>query len=481
MLKFADAATLLPTHLGRNGRHLTMDGIDLVDLAVARGTPLFAFSERRLRRNATGFLAAARSGHARAQVFFASKACSNLKVLKILRECGLAIEVNSGGELYKAELAGFQPSEIVFNGVAKSEVELGAAIERGIKSINVDSAFELQRIADVAEAKGRRATVTLRLVPGVAGGTTPGIQTGSATSKFGMTAEELEEALGIALRHAEVLDVAGLHIHIGSQVTELAAYHQGVAFAAEQTARLARRLGQPLRHVNLGGGYPISYSHGPAGRNEIDQFGAPMGASAMVADVASVASSAIGRDVEILFEPGRAIVGDAAVLLTRIESCRRRGDQNWLYLDAGYNLLLDAVAVRWYYEMINAGRMDEPATSAFRVVGPLCDSADCFFDVEGEYLLKKILARLPQLDATVKEELRADMLRLPATRNLPESTRPGDLIGFLDVGAYTLSEMFQYCGRLKAAAVLIHPDGSIDSLRVRDRFEDLVAQELAAE
>jgi diaminopimelate decarboxylase len=467
---------LLP-HLGRVNNHLAMDGIDLVELARREGTPLFVFSETRLRNSAAGFLAAARAGHPRSVVCYASKACSNVHVLRILRSEGLAIEVNSGGEIYKAQVAGFLPSEMVFNGVAKSEEEITSAIDLGIKAINVDSPYELRRIGDIARARRRRAAVSLRLVPGVAGGATPAIQTGSSSSKFGMTDIELEDCLQMVAVPDSTIDVVGLHIHIGSQISEPEPYRHGVDFAAEQRGRLTARLGRPLLHVNLGGGYPVPYVHGPVGRNELDHFDAPLTAASMVKDVATMAAATIGTETEILFEPGRAIVGDAAVLLSRVESEKRRGSERWLYLDAGYNLLLDAAAVRWYYHMVTASRISEPSRADFRVMGPLCDSADCFFDVEGEYLVNRLLSQLPQLDAAAREQLRSEIVRLPGTRSLAAATAPGDIIGLLDVGAYALEEMFQYCGRPRAAAVIIRADGSIGCLRQRDRMQDLIEAE----
>jgi diaminopimelate decarboxylase len=171
------------------------------------------------------------------------------------------------------------------------------------------------------------------------------------------------------------------------------------------------------------------------------------------------------------------MVGNAAVLLSRVESEKRRGDERWIYLDAGYNLLLDSAAVRWYYHMVTANRMDAALHDDFRVMGPLCDSADCFFDVEGDYLLKRLLARFPQLDGRAREELAAEVVRLPATRRLADATQPGDIVALLDVGAYSLEEMFQYCGRLRAAAAIIRSDGTIGCLRRRDRIEDLLEGE----
>jgi diaminopimelate decarboxylase len=472
-------AHLLPPHLAIAGGRLAIDGCDAVALAEAHGSPLFVYSERRLAGNASGFLAAARSGHSRAAVFFASKACSNLHVLGVMRAAGIGIEVNSGGELWKAFAAGFAPAEIVFNGVAKSTEELREAVGRGIKAINVESAFELQRIAEVAGALGRKAAVSLRLVPGIGGGATAGIQTGSATSKFGMTAPELQAALEIARANARTLDVAGMHLHIGSQVTAAGDYETAVDFAATMRREIGAAVGTPLRLVNLGGGYPVDYAHLADGSNRANDgtmqaFVAEESARAMVSAVASRAARALGSDVEVLFEPGRSLVADAAVLLTRIENTRRRGDMPWLYLDAGYNLMIDAAAVRWYYHMINASRAAEPAATSYRVVGPLCDSADCFFDVEGEYLWKSLAARLSALPAETREQIRAEIVRLPETRDLPAATAPGDVIALLDTGAYTIGEMFQYCGRLRAEVVMVERDGGVRVIRDRDRPNDLL-------
>ena len=472
----------LPDYLGAKGGHLTLDGHDLVDLAQEHGSPRLRLCERRLAANASSFLKAARQGHKRARVFFASKACSNLHVLKVIRAQGLGIEVNSGGELWKAMAVGFVPNEIVFNGVAKMVPELEQAIGHGIQAINVDSAFELSRIAEVATRLGKIATVALRVVPGIGGGATAGIQTGSERSKFGMGQEELQAALAIARNFPKALDVAGMHLHIGSQVLDMPDFLESVSFTARQAREIAASLGKPLKHLNLGGGYPIDYAHRRKGANnndgfDLSAFAADHPAANMVGAVAAAAARELGNEAEIFFEPGRSMVADAALLLTRIESQRKRGTMPWLYLDAGYNLLMDSAAVRWYYHMVNAGRMDAPAETPFRVVGPLCDSADCFFDVEGEYLWQALEARLSGLAGVTPEilgEIRTQTVRLPETRRLPAATAPGDLIALLDTGAYSLEEMFQYCGRQRAKAVMIMQDDSVVTLRERDRPEDLL-------
>jgi diaminopimelate decarboxylase len=469
----------LPPHLGIERGHLTIDGRDTVALAAQHGSPLFVFSERRVAANAGSFLQAARSGHPRAGVFFASKACSNLHVLRVILAQGLGVEVNSGGELWKARLAGFAPQAIVFNGVAKTVAELSEAITAGIKAVNVDSAFELQRIVEVAGNLGRRAAVALRLVPGIDGGATAGIQTGSANSKFGMTKAEFQAALATARAHPEMIDVVGMHLHIGSQVSEAADFAASVDFTVQTSREIGAFLGRPLRHLNLGGGYPVDYAHLDPGSlrppaDALRSFAAENAAAPMVGQVAARAARALGNETEILFEPGRALVSDAAILLSRIENTRQRGGASWLYLDAGYNLLIDSAAVRWYYHMVNAGRMDAAADTAFRMVGPLCDSADCFFDVEGEHLWKAISHRVASLPPEALADLRAKIVRLPETRDLPAATMPGDLIALLDTGAYALGEMFQYCGRQRAKAIMIDGQGKIVTVRDRDERDDLI-------
>lgn len=475
----AAARHCLPPYLGIAGDRLTIDGLDALDLAAEHGSPLFVFSERRVAANAGGFLNAARAGHPRAAVFFASKACSNLHILRLVMAQGLGLEVNSGGELWKALVAGCAPQNIVFNGVAKTAAELAEAITRGIKAINVDSPYELQRIAQTAAGLGRRAAVALRLVPGIGGGANVGLQTGNASSKFGMTEPELRAALAIARDHPQAIDVVGLHLHIGSQVLAQGDFAAAVDFAARMGREIGDALGHRLRHLNLGGGYPVDYAHLSPGSNRagdaaLRSFISDIGAAPMVGQVADRAARALGAEAEILFEPGRSLVADAAVLLSRVENIRRRGDTPWLYLDAGYNLLIDSAAVRWYYHMVNASRMDATADTAFRMVGPLCDSADCFFDVEGEYLWKAVQARLGGLPAETLAALRAEIVRLPETRDLPAASAPGDLIALLDTGAYALGEMFQYCGRQRAKAVMVNAQGGITVLRERDALEDLV-------
>ncbi len=177
----------------------------------------------------------------------------------------------------------------------------------------------------------------------------------------------------------------------------------------------------------------------------------------------------------MILEPGRAMVGDTAVLLARVENVKDRADGRWLYLDAGYNVLVESYTYKWYYHALSAAKLDE-ASAAFRVVGPLCDNGDAFFDVEGEHLLAR-LAGEPRL-AEAHDLLEAVLPRLPGKRQLAASTAPGDVVAFLDTGAYTLDQMTPNNGRPRPEVGLIAASGAYDVMRRRDSYPDLLFNEV---
>ncbi|MGH6718295.1 MAG: diaminopimelate decarboxylase family protein, partial [Alphaproteobacteria bacterium] len=423
----------VPGFLDARGGRLHMDGVDLVALAGRVGTPLLVFSESRIRRNARATRAAF---GARGLVCYAAKACAHLAVLRAVRSEGLGIEVNSGGELAKARYAGFPDDAIVFNGVAKSRDELRSAMSPPIKAINVDSLDELDRIVALAGTEGLTANVALRFAPDLTAAAAPGNQTGSATGKFGLAPAELADALGRLAAHGNRVRLRGVHVHVGSQVSEGGAFADAARFALAMVGEVEARGGVRLDHVNLGGGFPLDYVKGR--RPDAAALQPRLGADAIAAAVAP--TLAARPDLEIVVEPGRAIVGDAAALLARVEAAKRRGDVPWLMLDAGYNVVLESFSYKWYFHALTANRADDVAVGRFRLAGPLCDSGDAFHDVDGEGLLARVLAQAPAL-ATHEDVLRRALVRLPALRELPRATVPGDIVAFLDVGAYTLETM----------------------------------------
>ena len=252
------------------GGHLHLDGVSARRLAEHYGTPLFVFSESRVKANVRELLESARRVHPRVRLCYAAKANSLLAILRAVREAGADVEVNSGGELYKALRAGFQPEQIVFNGVSKTFEELEEAIRAEIHAINVDSLAELEMIAHLAERLGKRANVALRLVPEIETGSHAGLQTALLTSKFGLSPSEITKGIQRALAHSRTINLVGLHVHVGSQTPTHEPYARAFAMMWRLALALYRETGHRLRHMNLGGGLPVVYAHD-------DRMGAEIG------------------------------------------------------------------------------------------------------------------------------------------------------------------------------------------------------------
>jgi diaminopimelate decarboxylase len=433
--------------------HLLMDGVDVVALASQLETPFFLYSERQLRWNIEGLRNAFTRRHLDTEIFFASKACSNLWFLDQVRRCGVNVEVNSGGELWKALKAGFTPDQIVFNGVAKTRSEIGQAIEHDIRAIVVDSLYELERIADVARDHRKPASVSLRVDVEVETLTHPEIQT-SHGAKAGIDVDDAPDAFGFAASH-EFLDLRGMHMHIGSQITGVEPYVQAMETALDLIDRVERSFEIRLEHIDAGGGFAIPYRNEPVCDPQ-DYLCSRRTAD----DYAEAICGVLERrrsDLRLFLEPGRSVAASAALLVTRIEnektkglrdgSGRRVGTDRWLTIDAGFNVLLDHVSVDWYFPALVANKAGEEHTAQFRLAGPLCDGGDV---VPGE----------------------------PGTpyRLLPADTTVGDLVALLNVGAYTLETMFPYNARPRAAAYAV-TGTEVVQIREQDSFSDMVAHD----
>jgi diaminopimelate decarboxylase len=223
-----------------------------------------------------------------------------------------------------------------------------------------------------------------------------------------------------------------------------------------------------LEHINLGGGIPVNYLRDPSQAGELPEHERDMlGAELEPADVLAAAlraaresARAAGAEhlldsVEILLEPGRSVIADAAVLLTTVRNVKRRPETGdvWLLTDAGYNLALSQSMYKWYYHLVSASRAARPGDAEYKVAGPLCDSGDVYFDIEREG-------------------------RLPDYRRLPENVRPGELLALLNTGAYTVAQMFPYNGRPLPAVLMVREGGRSDLVRRRDTYEDLLAGEI---
>jgi len=472
----AAPAWTIPEFLdARENNHLFIGGADATALVYKFGSPLFVFSESRIRANIARLQAAAKEVDRPISFCYASKANSNMAVLKVVRDAGIDVEVNSGGELYKALRVGFKPNQIIFNGTSKTNEELDEAVRAGIYSINVDSIYEIELVEDaVRRARSELnsglppARIALRLVPEIGTRSHLGLQTALLTSKFGISSSEVLDAFRRGLQNPELIHVCGIHIHVGSQTPDVEPFAEAFKSMWNHLMTIHRETGHTLEHINLGGGIPVNYLRDRSQADQLpeherDMLGADLEPSAVLKEALRVArESARAAKAEhlldrltILLEPGRSIIADAGVVLTIVRNIKRRPETEdiWLLTDAGYNLLLSMNNYKWYYHLISASRACEPLESEYKVAGPLCDSGDVYFDIERHG-------------------------RLPDYRLLPRDVKPGEVLALLNSGAYSLAQMFPYNGRPLPAAVMIREGGRADLIRRKDTYDDLVANDV---
>jgi len=454
--------------------HLNINGADALDLVGQFDSPLFVFSEPRIRDNIARLQHGASVVDRPIKFCYASKANSNMAILKTVLDAGIDVEVNSGGELFKALRVGFHPDQIIFNGTSKSDQEIDDAVRAGIYAINVDSIYEI----DLVDASVKRlraqgedvppARVTLRLVPEIGTRSHLGLQTALLTSKFGISSSEVLDAFRRGLEKQDTIHVCGIHIHVGSQTPDVEPFAEAFRSMWEHLVRIHNETGHTLEHINLGGGIPVNYLRDRTQADQLpeherDMLGAELEPAAVLKEALRVArESARAANAEhlldkvtIVLEPGRSVIADAGLVLTTVRNIKRRPETGdvWLLTDAGYNIMLSMNNYKWYYHLISASRAGEPYARDYKVAGPLCDSGDVYFDIEREG-------------------------RLPDYRKLPDDVAPGEVLALLNCGAYSLAQMFHYNGRPLPAAVLIRQDGKAEPIRRRDNYEDLIANDV---
>lgn len=377
--------------------------VPLREIAAAHGTPAYVYVAEAMRARLNAFQEAFRGK--RALFCYALKANGTLAVVRVLAEAGAGADTVSGGEIKRALAAGVPPARIVFAGVAKTDDEIRFALQTGILQFNVESVQELRRIGELAAAMGKTAPVALRINPDVAADTHDKISTGRRHDKFGIPWDEAHEAYALAAR-LDGIEPVGVHLHIGSQITHLApfeaAYRRAVALFAELRAG-----GLPLRRLDLGGGFGVRYRDEPL--IEPEDF------AALVRRVTA------GLDCELLFEPGRALVAEAGVVLTAVIYLKETRERRFLVLDSGMHVLVRPAMYGAYHAVLP---VVEPKPEALLlrmdVVGPICESSD-------------VLGR--------------DRL-LPALG-------PGDLVAITAAGAYGAAMASHYNSRPSAAEILV--------------------------
>lgn len=409
-------------HLRLQHGELHCEGVALAAIARELGTPTYVYSSAALTANYRAYAEAlAGTGHL---ICYAVKANSNLAVLNLLARLGAGFDIVSGGELARVLAAGGDPAKVVFSGVGKSAAEMAEALRAGIHCFNVESSAELERLNAVAGELGRRAPVSLRVNPDIDAGTHPYIATGLSENKFGLpiAAARACYAQARALPHIEI---RGVDCHIGSQLTTLAPFEAALERVLLLIAEL-RADGIALRHLDLGGGLGVRY------RDETPPAAADY--------VAALRRHTDALGLTLILEPGRSIVADAGLLLTRVEYLKDNGNRHFAIVDAAMNdLVRPALYAAWMAIEPVAPRADAPERR-YDVVGPVCET--------GDFL----------------------------GRDRPLRLAAGDLLCVRGAGAYGFTMSSNYNTRPRAAEVMVVGD-RFHLVRERETIADLMRGE----
>lgn len=400
---------------------LYVESVPLETIAQRYGTPCYVYSRAALTDGYRQFADALKSREH--LICYAVKANSNLAILNVFARLGAGFDIVSGGELQRVLAAGGQANKVVFSGVGKTEDEMRMALEAGILCFNVESAPELDRLNSVAASMGKVAPISLRVNPDVDAKTHPYISTGLKQNKFGVA---YTEALSIYRKAAAMqhIRVTGMDCHIGSQLTETSPF----IAAAEKVLALVDQLetaGIVLEHLDLGGGLGIRY----------DDETPPA-----IADYAQSLLSALqGRPHKLIVEPGRVLVGNAGVLLTRIEYIKHGEEKNFAIVDAAMNDLMRPALYDAYHAILPLRESDEVA-QRYDIVGPICETGD-------------FIGRGRELAVT-----------------------QGDTLGVMSAGAYGMSMSSNYNTRPRAAEIMVDGE-AIHVVREREIVSELFASE----
>ena len=425
-------------HFHYAGQKLHCESVDLAAIAQLHGTPTYVYSAQTIADNYRRL--AASLGGLDVQICYAMKANSNLAVLRHFANLGAAFDLVSGGELRRVLAAGGDARRSVFAGVGKSEAEIRLALETGVFSFHVESEPELARINHVAGQLGRKAPIAIRVNPDVDAKTHAKITTGKSDNKFGIPLQAAAAAYAAAAKYPH-LELKGVQMHIGSQLTSAAPFIEAVEKVVPFVAELKQLYG--ISYFSVGGGIGIIYQDALAS-------GAPSWWDAKPAAERPLTPEAYGAalapllaplGLKILLEPGRFLVGNAGVLLSRVEHLKRGANKNFLVLDAAMNDLVRPAMYEAYHEIVPVVRdTTRPALKA-DIVGPICESGDCFAK-----------------DRTL------------------QSVGEGELVAFMSAGAYGYTMASRYNTRSLPAEVLV--SGSrFELVNAREKFETMVAGE----
>jgi diaminopimelate decarboxylase len=402
---------------------LCAEQVSLDEIAREFGTPCYVYSRAQIESNFARF-SAALAGR-RSLIAYSVKANSNLAVLGLMARLGAGFDIVSGGELARVLAGGGDPRKVIFSGIGKSEAEIEQALRAGILCLNLESEAELERVDAVAARLDLRAPVAFRVNPDVDAKTHPYISTGLKDNKFGIAYADAERIYRDAARRRNIA-LTGIGCHIGSQLTSVAPFVDAAARILALAERLARA-GIELAHIDLGGGFGIRYR---------DETPAPV--SAFLDGALGVLA---GRRETLIVDPGRSIVGDAGILLTRIEYVKPGETKNYVIVDAAMNdLIRPALYGAWHEIQPVMEAESRAATGVYDIVGPVCESAD-------------FLARDRKL-----------------------AVRPGGLLAVMSAGAYGMVMSSNYNTRPRPAEVMV---SGTETVLIRER--ETVNQLFAAE
>lgn len=399
--------------------HLKFGGADTVALVERFGSPLYLYDAARIRENFRAY----RRAFPRADIYYAAKANTNLAILRLLAREGAGADVFSGGEMALALRAGIPASKMLFNGFSKTDEELEAAVRRGV-AVSMDSLAELDALDAAARRLGAEVPAAFRVNPAISPRTHPKIATGLKTSHFGIPHREVVAAYQEASRRLGVRP-AGIHCHIGSQILDTRPFAEAAHRVMELVARLHAFV--DFDFVDLGGGLGVPY-------RPRERAPAPRELAREVGPVFDHWCDVIGIRPRLILEPGRSVVADAGLLLTRVTAVKGR----FVGVDAGFNLLVRPAMYEAHHEVALASRWGEGPRGRWTVVGPVCESGD-------------VLAR---------------------ERPLP-APRRGDVLAVFTAGAYGFSMSSQYNSRPRCAEVVVER-GRAKRVRRAETLADLV-------
>ena len=405
----------------RDGR-LHAEGVAVSDIAEEHGTPCYIYSRGALESAFLEYQRALQgSDHL---ICYAVKANSNLAVLNLLARLGAGFDIVSGGELERVVAAGADPGKVVFSGVGKQPGEMARALELGIYCFNLESAAELEVLNQVAGGMDRVAPVSVRVNPDVDAGTHPYISTGLRENKFGVT---MEEALQVYRRAAELpnVKVTGMDCHIGSQLTEISPFIDALQRLLDLIDSLAEE-NIIIHHLDLGGGLGVRY------RDEQPPT--------IAAYISAIRQALAGRELQLLFEPGRSITANAGILLTRVEYLKPTPEHNFALVDAAMNDMIRPSLYQAWLDIQPVDTTREGQSAHWDVVGPVCETGD-FLGKDRELILNQ-----------------------------------GDLLAVLGAGAYGFTMSSNYNTRPRAPEIMVDGDQA-HQVRARETIADMMRTE----